>query len=198
MAETSDKPAAARPLTGREWLWCVQVVAAGLAGVLALAAPPDTARAADIQQSTAIACEVTEGRGAIAFGPSKYLGAAAGTHRFSPWVLARDGVNLRDRIGLFWETASNRKKALRVAIDGPVSKPTHLISATDDTLVAVAVTSDQHTTRSWMITINFPQETVAVVASSSGAAAVKSQVMVLSCAFEAQLAGKTAADSWRR
>lgn len=159
---------------------------------------PASANAADIRQSTAIECHVTDGRGSITFGPSEHLGAAAGTQRFSPWVFASDGVNVRDRIGLFWEAPNGRQKTLRAAIDGPVSKPTHLISATEDTLVAVAVTSDQHTTRSWLITINFPQETVVVVGTSSGAVAVKAQVMVLSCAFKTQLAGKSAADSWQR
>ncbi len=177
--------------------WRVRL-AAGLASSIALAAMPSSAGAADIKQSTVIACQVTDGRGAIAFGPSKHLGEAAGTQRFSPWVFAADGVNKRDRIGLFWEASANQKKALRVAIDGPVSKPTQLISASEDTLVAVAVTSDQHTTRSWLITINFPQETVVAVATASGAVAVKAQVMVLSCSFESQVAGKSAADSWRR
>ncbi len=173
-------------------------VAAGLAGLAVLAAVPAAAEAADIQQSAAVECQVTDGRGSIAFGPSKHLGAAAGTQRFSPWVFSADGVNKRDRIGLFWETSAHQKKTLRVAIDGPVSKPTQLISASEDTLVAVAVTSDQHTTRTWLITVNFPQETVVAVATSSGAVAVKSQLMVLSCTFKTQLAGKSAADSWRR
>lgn len=173
-------------------------VAFWLGGLAAIAAMPAASGAADIKQSTAIACQVTDGRGAIAFGPSKHLGEAAGTQNFSPWVFAADGVNLHDRIGLFWEASANQKKALRVAIDGPVSKPTQLISVTQDTLVAVAVTSDQYTTRSWLITINFPQETVVAVATSSGAVAVKAQLMVLSCSFKTQLAGKSAADSWRR
>ena len=66
--------------------------AAGLFGIVALAAGPVPAGAADIQQSTAIECQVSGGRGAIAFGPSKHLGAAAGTKRFSPWVWAAMAV----------------------------------------------------------------------------------------------------------
>ena len=159
------------------------------------------ANAADIAQNTTIDCQVAGGRGSINFGPSKHLGAAAGTQRYSRWVFAQDGVNLKDRIGLFWAPSGGPNTSLRVAIDGPVSKPTQLISATEDTLVAVAFTSDQYTTRSWLLTINFPQETVVAVATSSGAVAVKAQVMVLSCAFSSKdgsKAFKSAADTWRR
>ncbi|MCP5082916.1 MAG: hypothetical protein GY948_14610 [Alphaproteobacteria bacterium] len=179
--------------------WCLRVGAwAAFLFAAAGASAPTSAEAADISQNSAIECQVTDGRGSINFGRSKHLGEAAGTQRFSPWVLAQDGVNLRDRIGLFWGPSASPAKSLRVAIDGPVSKPTQLISTIKETLVAVAVTSDQHTTRSWLITINFPQETVVVVGTSSGAVAVKAQVMVLSCTFNTQLAGKSAADSWRR
>ena len=178
-------------------------MAAGVAcALIAVSAGwPATAEAADIKRGNTIECQVTDGRGSVNFGPSKYLGEAAGTQRFSQWVFAPDGVNLRDRIGLFWDPSVSRTRSLRVAIDGPVSKPAQLISATDDTLVAVAVTSDQRTTRGWLITINFPQETVIAVGTSSGAVAVKAQVMVLSCNFNTQQgakAGKSAADSWQR
>lgn len=174
------------------------VVCAGVAALFALPAP---ALAADISRSHTIACRVTEGRGATSFGRSKHLGEAAGTQRFAHWVFASEGLNMRDRIDLFWTPSARQNRLLRVAIDGPVSKPAMLISATDDTLVAVAHTSDQYTTRSWLITINFQHELVMVVASASGAVAVKGQVMVLSCRFKgpgSAQAEKSAADTWRR
>lgn len=148
-----------------------------------------------------IECRVSDGRGATSFGRSKHLGEAAGTQRFSQWVFASDGLNLRDRVGLFWDPSADRNMSLRAAIDGPVSKPTQLISATSDTLVAVATTSDQYTTRTWLLTLNFRHELVMVAATASGAVAVKGQVMVLSCTFnghQENQAKKTAADTWRR
>ncbi len=144
---------------------------------------------------------MADGRGSINFGRSKHLGKVAGTQRFSRWVFAQDGVKLLDRIGLFWNPAVSGNKSLRVAIDGPVSKPARLISVTDDSVVAVAVTSDQRTTRIWLITINFRHEVVIAVATSSGAVAVKAQLIVLSCTFNDQPSAKvrkSAADSWRR
>lgn len=173
---------------------------AGLAlTVTALSGVPVTA--ADITAGAAIECQVADGRGAISYGPSKYLGEAAGTRRFAQWVFDRDGVALNDRVGVYWNPSRERQTSLRVAIDGPVSKPAHLVSSTDDTLVALAFTSDQYTTRSWLITVNFPQETVMAVVTSSGAAAVKAQLMILSCTFNVQRGSdmaKSAADGWRR
>ncbi len=159
------------------------------------------ATAADIKMRTAMECQVADGRGAISYGPSKYLGKVAGTQSFSPWVYDGDGVALRDKVGLYWNPSLEPQTALRVALDGPVSKPAKLVSSTQDTLVAVAFTSDQYTTRSWLITVNFPQETVMAVATSSGVAAVKAQVMILSCAFNVHRGSnvtKSAADGWRR
>lgn len=162
---------------------------------------PASAVAADIMRSNAIECRVADGRGAASYGRSKHLGEIAGTQRFSQWVFAQDGVNLHDTIGLFWNPSVSRNMSLRVAIDGPVSKPTQLISVGQDTLVAVATTSDQQTTRTWLITINFRHELVMAVAASSGAVAVKAQVMMLSCVFDDQRDAevlKSAADSWQR
>ena len=176
-------------------LWFACAVAAFLAQV------PASAVAADIMRSNAIGCRVADGRGAASYGRSKHLGEIAGTQRFSQWVFAQDGVNLHDTIGLFWNPSVSRNMSLRVAIDGPVSKPTQLISVGQDTLVAVATTSDQQTTRTWLITINFRHELVMAVAASSGAVAVKAQVMMLSCTFDDQQDAevpKSAADSWRR
>lgn len=177
----------------RAGAWGALVLAAAYTGV--------PAEAGDITRKAAIECRVTDGRGSVEFGPSKHLGDVAGTQRFSPWVFAGDGLNLHDRIGLFWNPSVSRSRSLRAAIDGPVSKPTQLISIGDDTVVAVAVTSDQRTTRGWLITINFKQETVMVAGTSSGAVAVKGQLMVLSCRFDdqqAQSASRSAADDWRR
>ena len=192
MADTDNRLVAATTRKDRA-VW--------LALVLSAISFPLPAGAADIERGAAIECRVTDGRGSIAFGPSKHLGDAAGTQRFSNWVFAQDGLNLRDRIGLFWNPSVTQNRSLRAAIDGPVSKPTRLISIGDDTLGAVAVTSDQRTTRSWLITINFKQETVMAVGTSSGSVAVKGQVMVLSCTFDdtyAQSGKRSAADSWRR
>ncbi len=185
----------ARPGGNRFAPWVACGLAAASIGL------PAAASAADIERGAAIECQVIDGRGSVKFGSSKHLGEAAGTQRFSHWVFAQDGLNLRDRIGLFWDPSVNQNRSLRAAIDGPVSKPTQIISKGDDTLVAVAVTSDQRTTRSWLITINFKQETVMAAGMSSGAVAVKGQLMVLSCTFgdqQAQSVGKSAADSWRR
>ena len=176
-------------------VWGACVLTAAVAGL------PASAGAADVTQGTAIACQVADGRGSISFGRSKHLGEVAGTQKFSQWVLAQDGLNLRDQIGLFWNPSVSRDRSLRVAIDGPVSKPARLMSLTDDSVVAVAITSDQLTTRTWLITINFRHETVVAVATSSGAVAVKAQLIVLSCNFNDQRdakVGKSAADSWRR
>lgn len=176
-------------------LWvaaCLTVAGAGL---------PASTHAADAKQSNAINCQVIDGRGSINFGHSKYLGKVSGTQSFSRWVFAQDGVNLRDQFGFFWNPSLSRDKSLRVALDGPVSKPARLISITDDTVVAVTATSDQHTTRSWLITINFRHETVAAVGTSSGAVAVKTQLVELSCNFNDQQGTEvrsSAADSWRR
>ncbi|MEM8687488.1 MAG: hypothetical protein AAGF81_09170 [Pseudomonadota bacterium] len=159
------------------------------------------ATAADIKTRIAIECQVTDGKGAVSYGPSRYLGELAGTLSFAQWVYHRDGVALGDQIGLYWNPSLGPKTALRATLDGPVSKPAQLVSSTDDTIVAVAFTSDQYTTRSWLITVNFPQETVMVMATSSGAAAVRGQLMILSCTFHVQRGSsvaKSAADGWRR
>ena len=189
-------------MAGRDEIWPKPAYGGWLAFlVLAAAVPGVPATAADIKAGATIECQVEDGRGAINYGPSKYLGDVAGTRRFAPWVFDRDGVALRDRIGVYWNPSRGRQTSLRVAVDGPVSKPAQVVSSTDDTLVALAFTSDQYTTRSWLITVNFPQETVMAVATSSGAAAVKAQLMILSCVFNVQRGSnvaKSAADGWRR
>ncbi|MGI9406519.1 MAG: hypothetical protein ACR2O4_09120, partial [Hyphomicrobiaceae bacterium] len=108
-------------------------------------------------------------------------------------------VGLRDRIDLFWNPAAERGATLRIAIDGPVSKPAQLVSITDDSVSAVVMTSDQDTTRSWLFTINFRQEQVMASGISSNTGGMKGQMMALSCSFEETgVSSAQAADSWRR
>ena len=169
--------------------------------MIAGASMPDRALAGNIAQKTKIDCRVSDGRGSTSFGQSKFLGQAAGTLKFSNWVFAPDGVNLRDRIGLFWDPAGSAKTLLRVSIDGPVSKPAQVLSVTDSTAVAATFTSDQRTTRAWLITINFRQNLVTAVATSSGPVAIRSQLLTLTCRFQPQSENsirKSAADTWRR
>jgi hypothetical protein len=170
-----------------------------MAAALALCA--STANAADPAMTTAIVCRIIDGRGAVSYGSSKHLGGLASTRKFEPWVLAPDGIQLHDRIGLFWMPERDRQKSLRIAIDGPVSKPARLVSVTDETVVAIADTSDQRTTRSWLITVNFRHETVAAAGIASGPVALKTQLMSLSCNFSypaPEDATRSAADRWQR
>lgn len=184
-----------KPSRAGTGLWAVCLLAAAGAGL------PAAAGAAHTDQSWEIRCGVSDGRGLVSYGHSKYLGEAAGTSRFSRWVFAQEGVNLTDRIGLFWNPSGSRNRSLRVALDGPVSKPAQLVSITDDTLAATVVTSDRNTTRTWLLTVNFEHEAVVAVAMSSGAVAVKAQMMMLTCRFNAQQDARvfrSAADTWRR
>ncbi len=141
--------------------------------------------AANAKQSTIIQCVVTNGRG-ISNVRSPTGNAVSARPEFKPWVLAGDGVKIEDRITLYWQRMMDGRPQLRVAIDGPVSKPAHLFSITDNTVVAIVLTSDQDTTRSWQFSINFRRQDVMATGIASNANRLSGQLIVLSCTFEAR------------
>lgn len=162
---------------------------AGMGACLLLAAvagSPVSGHAASIKQDTAVDCQLADGRGFVRFSSNKYLGEVAGTQKFSQWVFEKDGVKLGDRIGVFWTPAANAEDKLRVAIDGPVPKSARLVSVSASKVVGLAASSSSNTTRIWLITVDFKEETVMAMASSSGAMAVKGQLMTLDCRFKSQ------------
>ena len=139
--------------------------------------PSAEAPAKDTKQNTKVSCTVTDGQGMKQFADEK-------DSRFVRWVLERDGVKIGDDISFNWEPQSAIGPSLKVALDNPVTKQAQIISITGDTVSAVVTTSDSATTRSWLFTINFRLKKVMASGFSSNSAALKGQMMTLSCQFE--------------
>jgi len=161
----------------------------------------ELAAATTSDQSVSIACKVQDGSG------NTRSDTAAGSNasqkaQFKSWVLSGDGVDIGDTIRLYWHRKPGAPARLRVAVDGPVSKPAHILSMTDDTVVALTLTSDQDTTRAWQFAINFRREEVAAAGLASNPYRLSGQLIVLECAFEARANADTpmadAADHWKQ
>jgi len=146
------------------------------------------ARAADIDQRTAILCVVEETQALTAFGGYEPDGEKSSKVRswFTQWLFSDDSAARSAKIRFLWTPESSSGPRLRIE-----SKDTHhvlirLMSQTRDSLLAASSASDILTAVGWMFTINFKLEQVMASSVRSNAAGMKSEAVRLSCSFDSE------------
>jgi len=104
--------------------------------------------------------------------------------RYSSWVLDASRQITRMPMNLYWTPKKDGGPLLRVETNAQDRKVAKLLSITNESVSAVVSLSDQATTRSMLVTVNFRREAVSAARLESNFSGIRADAFAFDCQFE--------------